>query len=69
MALDPRKMFRYTSVGVEFSSPIIAGALLGHYLDLHFRTDPYLTLIMLLLGVVAGFVNLIRRMRDFQKGA
>lgn len=69
MALDPRKMLRYTSVGIEFSSPIIAGALLGHYLDLHFRTDPYLTLIMLLLGVVAGFVNLIRRMRDFQKGA
>lgn len=48
---------------------MIAGALVGHYLDVYFRTDPYLTLVMFLLGVFGGFVNLIRIMRDFQKGA
>jgi F0F1-type ATP synthase assembly protein I len=67
MALSPAKMARYGAVGLEFSSPILAGAIIGHYLDLHFKTDPYLTLVMFLLGVFAGFYRLVIILRDLQK--
>jgi len=46
---------------------MLAGAIIGHYLDLYFKTDPYLTLVMFLLGVFAGFYRLVRILRDFQK--
>jgi len=55
MALSPTKLTRYGATDLEFSSPMLAGAIIGHYLDLYFKTDPYLTLVMFLLGVFAGF--------------
>jgi F0F1-type ATP synthase assembly protein I len=67
MALSPIKLARYGAAGVEFSSPMLAGALVGHYLDLYFKTDPYLTLVLFLLGVFAGFYRLVTILRDFQK--
>jgi F0F1-type ATP synthase assembly protein I len=67
MALSPFKLARYGAAGVEFSSPMLAGALVGHYLDLYFKTDPYLTLTLFLLGVFAGFYRLVSILRDFQK--
>ena len=68
MALDTSKMMRYASVGFEFSSPIVAGAIVGHYLDQYFKTDPWLTLGMFLLGLFAGFYRLITALSEIQKG-
>ncbi len=67
MTVSPGKMARYGAVGLEFCSPMVAGALIGHYLDAYFKTDPYLTLVMFLLGVFAGFYRLVTILRDFQK--
>jgi len=67
MPLSPGKMARYAAVGSELFTPIIAGALVGHYLDEHFRTEPWLTLVMFLLGVAASFYNLVRVVARFQK--
>jgi ATP synthase protein I len=67
MALSPVKMARYGAAGLEFSSPMLAGAIIGHYLDRYFNTDPYLTLVFFLLGVFAGFYRLVTILRDFQK--
>ena len=43
------------------------GAILGHYLDLYFHTDPWLTLVMFLLGVFVGFYRLIQELALFQR--
>lgn len=67
MAVGPAKIARYAGVGLEFSSPMLAGAIIGHYMDLYFKTDPYLTLVMFLLGVFAGFWRLIRILSEFNK--
>ena len=53
---------RFAAIGFEFAWPMIAGAILGHYLDLYFHTDPWLTLVMFLLGVFAGFWRLIQEL-------
>ncbi len=67
MAVNPAKWARFASIGIEFSSPIIAGALVGHYLDLYFHTDPWLTLLFFLTGVGLGFYRLIREMQLAQR--
>jgi F0F1-type ATP synthase assembly protein I len=65
----PLRLARYASIGVEFFSPPLAGAIVGHYLDLYFKTDPTLTLVMLVLGVFAGFYRLIVMLNEFRKGS
>ena len=61
------KMARFGAIGVEFSGPIIAGTLLGHFLDMRFHTDPWLTLVLLLAGVGLGFFRLIREVQLAQR--
>jgi len=67
MPLSPAKMVKYSAIGGEFVGPVIAGPLLGHYLDLHFGTDPKLTVLMFFLGAAAGVYNLVREVRNFQR--
>lgn len=67
MELSSAKMLRYAAIGTEFVTPIIAGPVVGHYMDQYFRTDPWLTFAMFMLGVIAGFYNLIREVRNFEK--
>ncbi len=67
MPVSPGKMLRYAAIGTEFVSPIVVGPVVGHYLDLYFGTDPKLTVLMLLLGVIAGGFNLVRETRNFER--
>ncbi len=48
------------SIGFALAGPIILGALVGYWLDTRFNTSPTWTIGLLLVGVVAGFVQLIR---------
>jgi len=48
------------SVGFSLAGPIILGALVGYWLDGRFGTGSLWTLILTMLGMVAGLVQLIR---------
>jgi len=61
------KASRFAAVGFEFTSPMIVGAVIGHYADLHFHSDPWITLAMFLAGLVAGFYRLIRELQIAQQ--
>lgn len=65
MALSVGKMARFAAIGWEFAMPMIAGAIIGHYSDAYFRTDPWQTLVMFMLGVFAGFYRLIQELSSF----
>jgi ATP synthase protein I len=67
MALPWTKMVKYSAIGTEFVSPIIVGPIVGHYIDLHFGTDPMFTLVMFLLGLFAGGYNLFREVKNLQR--
>lgn len=54
-------------IGFEFSGPIVAGALIGHYLDLYLHTDPWLTFVLFLAGLFLGFYRLIRELQLAQR--
>jgi len=50
---------RYSSIAFILPSSLVAGYLIGYLLDKAFHTD-FLYLVFLLLGIVAGFIELIR---------
>jgi ATP synthase protein I len=55
-----RKQADYLNVGMMFPASILVGGFMGYYLDQWLNTHPYLLFFFILIGVAAGFVNLIR---------
>jgi ATP synthase protein I len=62
-------LMRTASVGIEFSVSTVIGLLGGRWLDGKLGTDPWLMIVGLLLGVVAGFRSLIRTARRANQDA
>ena len=58
---------RLSSVGLVLVFSTFIGLGLGWFLDRVFKTRPLLTILMLLLGIVAGFVNVWRAVRVEQE--
>jgi ATP synthase protein I len=62
MDKETKKLFRtlgyLSTVGLAMAFSIGIGALLGHYLDGKFDTDPWLFFIFLGFGIAAAFRNL-----------
>ncbi len=48
------------SIGFSLAGPVILGALFGYWLDGRFGTSPTWTMILTLLGMVAGLIQMIR---------
>ena len=58
----------YSSLGLQVALSIFIGFGIGRYLDGRFETDPWLTIIFLVLGIAAGFRNIglaIKKLRNF----
>jgi hypothetical protein len=62
------RYIRITVIGLEFSSPILAGLVGGYYLGEYFHR-PWLGLAGLLGGVFLGFYRLILELRNFVKAS
>ena len=63
MKRETRRQFRelayYSSIGLSVSLSIFIGLAVGVYLDSHvFGTTPWLTIVFLVLGIVAGYRNI-----------
>lgn len=68
MAADPPrerkgKWAEYSSLGLMFPASIVVGFAFGHFLDKWLKTDPWLTMLFILFGILAGFVNLFAQTR------
>ena len=48
------------SMAFAFPAAILLGLGLGWWLDKHFRTWPWLTIVLGAFGVIAAFINLFR---------
>jgi ATP synthase protein I len=62
-----RNLGNLSTVGLTMAISITLGALIGHYLDNKFNTDPWLLLVFLVFGIIAAYRNLIimvRKARD-----
>jgi len=62
MNRETRRAFKdlayYSSLGISVSLAIFIGLGVGVWLDRKFDTSPWLTLIFLLFGIIAGFRNI-----------
>lgn len=47
-----------SQMGFSISLPIVAGALLGHFLDSRFNTSPRMTLSLIFLGLIVAAGNI-----------
>ena len=81
MALPPNRMSRYlrfSTVGLELGFSVLIGLFVGQWLDKltctnewfvqHFVcTEPWLLLLFLMFGMVAGFRSVYRLLRDLNE--
>ena len=56
--------FALVGLGFQLAISIVGMTLLGRWLDGKFGTDPVLTLVFLVLGLLAGFTGAYRQLRD-----
>lgn len=59
-----RKYLRLSTVGLELGLSVLIGLFIGQYLDEWLGTEPWLLLLFLILGMVAGFRSIFRLLRD-----
>ena len=71
MDREKRRVLRewayYSSLGLQVSLSVVIGLGAGVLLDRKFGTAPWLTLILLLMGIVAGFRNIGLAIRKSRK--
>jgi ATP synthase protein I len=56
-----------SSIGITLVVATVIGLAGGYYLDRWLGTSPWLTLIGLVFGIAAGFVNLFRTVRRAER--
>lgn len=47
-------------------SSTFVGLIIGYYLDKWFKTDPYLTIIFFVLGIISGFFTVFRDVKKMR---
>lgn len=61
-----------STIGLEVALSIFIGLGIGYWLDKRFDTTPTLSLVFLVLGVAAGFLNyyrfVVKQQREDEKG-
>lgn len=64
-----RELAYFSSLGFQVSLSIVIGLIIGVYLDRRFELYPWLTLVFLALGVVAGFRNIWLAIKKSEKAS
>ena len=58
-----------SSVGLELGLSVVLGVLIGRWLDGRLGTEPWLMLVFLVLGLVAGFRGVMRAVHRAERAA
>lgn len=71
MSKEEKSLFRrageVSAIGLELGVSVVAGLLIGNYLDKFFNTTYLFTIIFLILGFGGGVLNIVRLMNKFYK--
>lgn len=62
-----RQLAQAGTIGLSLAACIFIGAAMGILLDHWLGTKPWLTLVFLILGIVAGFTNVVRLVADLNR--
>lgn len=53
-----KRMFYLSTMGLSMAFAIFIGLGVGIFLDRHFKTHPLFTMLLLIVGILAGFRNI-----------
>ena len=71
MKNETKKLFRelwyYSSLSFSIALAILIGLGIGYWLDTRYETSPWLTLVFLGLGIIAGFRNIYLAMKKSRR--
>ena len=62
-----KELAYYSSLGLSVALSIFIGLAIGVWLDRKFDTSPWLMLLFLMFGIVAGFRNIARTIKRVRK--
>lgn len=57
------QLAKVSIIGIEMVVSTFVGLAMGIYLDKRFQTGPWLTIVFLIFGIAAGFINVFREIR------
>ena len=57
------KWIQFSAMGLELGLSVIVGLIVGNFLDEQFGTEPWLLLLFLIFGLIAGFRSVIRLLK------
>ena len=63
---NPKGLGLGMKISLDLISPIIVGVLIGLGFDKIFSTKPVFFLIFLLLGIITGFISIIKSMKSLK---
>ena len=61
------KQLKSSSVGLEMGLSVVAGIIIGTYLDKWLGTEPYMLAFWTIAGIGSSFLSMIRALRKAQK--
>jgi len=61
-----KDLYLVSSIGIQLVVSIFIGLAFGIYLDSKIGTSPTFTIIFLLFGIAAGFINLFRVLKGYK---
>ncbi len=62
-----RQIGSYSTLGLEMGLSVAVGAIFGYYLDKWLHTDPWLLIVFLIFGAIAGFRSLYRALKRLER--
>jgi ATP synthase protein I len=62
-----RQIASYSTVGLEMGLSVAVGAIIGYYLDKWLHTGPWLLIVFLIFGAIAGFRSLYRALKRLER--
>lgn len=60
-------LLRASLLGIHLVATTFVGLAVGYFLDRWLGTTPWLTMLFLVLGIVAGFKNMFEEVKKIQK--
>jgi ATP synthase protein I len=63
-----RQLLQASSIGINLVLSTFVGLAIGYGLDSLFHSSPWLTIIFLILGIIAGFRELLRLAKKQDNG-
>lgn len=58
------QLAKISIIGIEMVVSTFVGLAMGVYLDKWLQTKPWLTIVFLIFGIVAGFRNIFREVKN-----